>query len=175
MDRTFVIGLARDWGIALVVALLLIGGWVWFFGGGPVSGSAPALRAQSLDGSTFDLSEREPAPILLNFWATWCGPCRSEIPALSAYADQHPEVPIIGVSVDEQATLGQLKRFKDRNDMRYQVVWDHSGAASRAWGVSTLPTTFAVSQDGHIVDHRVGTVSTATLETMARRATSHKH
>ena len=174
MDRSFLIGLARDWGIALVAALLLIGGWVWFFGGGPASGDAPALRAQTLNGETFDLHEGEPGPILINFWATWCGPCRSEIPALSAYADD-AEVPLLGVSVDEQTSLAQLERFKKRNDMRYEVVWDQTGAASRAWGVGTLPTTFAVSQDGHIVDHRVGTVTTATLKTMAKRAVEHGH
>lgn len=175
MDRRFVLGLVRDWGIALVVAIALFSGFIWFFGGGAVTGSARPLRAVTLEGEPFELSAYQGQTVILNFWATWCGPCKAEIPELSAFARDNPQVALIGVSVDEGMPLPRLRRFVETNDMAYTVVHDPTGASSRGWGVSSLPTTYALSPDGHIVDHKVGRVDRAALGRMVDKAKAHAH
>jgi thiol-disulfide isomerase/thioredoxin len=175
VDRRFVLGLVRDWGIALVVAIALFGAFIWFFGGGPVSGSARPLRAVTLDGEAFELSALEGRPVIVNFWATWCGPCKAEIPELSAFARENPDITLLGVSVDEGMPIARLRRFVETNDMAYTVVHDPTGASSRGWGVSSLPTTYALSPDGHIVDHKVGRVDRAALSRMVAKARAHAH
>lgn len=175
MDRSFLLGLARDWGIALVAAILLMAGFVYFFGSSPVTGSARPLRAQTLDGEPFDLADLQDKPVILNFWATWCGPCRTEIPEISAFADATPDIHVVGVSVDEGIALSRLRQFAERNRMTYTVVHDTDGTVGRTWEVSTLPTTYAISADGHIVAHRVGTVDRNSLGRMAVQAREHHH
>ena len=176
MDRGFLLGLARDWGIALVVAIALFSGFLYFFGGGgAATGSARPLRAVTLDGEPYELSIDGARPIVLNFWATWCGPCKAEIPELSAFATERPDVLLVGVSVDEELSTARLQRFVQQNKMTYEVVHDPTGSASRAWGVSSLPTTYALSADGHIVEHKVGRVDRAALGRMVDKAAAHAH
>lgn len=169
-------GLVRDWGVALVAAVLIFSVFAWFFGGGNVAtGAAPALTGTDLDGEPFALPAPPDEPVLINFWAMWCGPCRAEIPEISAFASENPAIRVLGVSVDDAGSLARLRRFAKQNDMRYPVIHDNTGATGNAWGVSTLPTTFAVSADGHIADHHVGTLNRHGLARMLEQARGHAH
>jgi thiol-disulfide isomerase/thioredoxin len=176
VGRSFWLGLARDWGIALLAAIGLFVGASYLFGpSGPVGGTAPPLRGVALDGAAFDLALEPEVPILLNFWATWCGPCRHEIPEISAFATEHPEVIVIGVSVDEGISLQRLARFAQTTGVTYRIVLDDAGRDAGRWGVSTLPTTFALSADRHIASSRVGTVDRKVLGQMLQDARTHAH
>lgn len=66
-----------------------------------IGAPAPDFTVEVIDGGKFTLSEARGQPIVLNFWASWCGPCRDEIPDISAYADANPQVHVIGVSVED--------------------------------------------------------------------------
>ena len=96
MDRSFLAGVARDWGIALILAVVVFVAWQLFRGGGPGLGEeAPDFTLRTLDGESITLSELEGQTVVLNFWATWCGPCKAEIPELSAFQRDNPDVKLV--------------------------------------------------------------------------------
>jgi peroxiredoxin len=176
MDRAFVLGLLRDWGLALVVAVAIFVGWSWLFGGGPVAtGDAPDFALHDLSGEQVVLSGLQGQPVVLNFWATWCGPCKAEIPELNAFAEANSGVALLGISTDDGISPAKLKAFADRMKMAYPVLHDLSGEVARDWGVMKLPTTFVVSADGHITTHKVGMISEDSLSAMVAAARDHTH
>ena len=172
MDKPFLSGLLRDWGIALVVAVGIFVAWNVFMGGPVNKGRIDGVPLTDLSGRQVDLANyyRGDKPIVLNFWATWCGPCIREIPEFIKFQDNHPEVTVIGVSLDENKTLAALSAFVRRRDINYEILYDDQGLAGRAFGVSTLPTTYVLSPDGTIRQVRVGALTESTLNRMVQAA-----
>ena len=167
VDWVFVKGMLRDWGIALGLAAVVLGGWRLLATSSHVSaGAAPDFTLTDLDGNEVKLSDLEGQKVVLNFWATWCGPCRSEIPELAAFQAAHPDVKLLGISVDERLSAEGVARVAERLGARYPILHDPYGAAGTPYGVNTLPTTFVVDEGGDIVDTRVGAVSQRGLERM---------
>jgi cytochrome c biogenesis protein CcmG, thiol:disulfide interchange protein DsbE len=128
---------------------------------------APDFTLTTLDGTQVRLSELRGRPVVLNFWATWCPPCRGEMPQLEAasrrYADQ---VAVIGVNQVEPA--GTVQAFANEVGLTYPIPLDSSGVASRLYGVRSLPTTFFIDRDGMIRQIQVGGLTEATLADMLR-------
>jgi cytochrome c biogenesis protein CcmG, thiol:disulfide interchange protein DsbE len=120
----------------------------------------PAYTAQSLDGSAFDLAKERGNVVLLNLWATWCGPCRAEIPELQAlhakYAAQRFKV--IGVSVDE-GPAADVKAFVDEQKMTYPVVLDPQGKLASVLETTVLPTSVILDRKGTVVWKSAGMVT----------------
>ncbi len=108
------------------------------------------LSLKKLDGNTFQASELKGKVILVNFWASWCGPCREEIPDLEElyknFKDQG--VVILGVSVDE--SIEDAQSFMNEAKVSYPVVWDGpSGDVAKVFkGFSVLPTSYLIDQSG---------------------------
>lgn len=117
-------------------------------------GLAPDFALHDTDGKVVRLSELRGRPVLVNFWGTWCGPCRAELPGLASFARKHPEVTVLGLAVDS-GSWRQLARSRKELDIPFTVLESES-AVSRAWGVSVLPTTFLVDADGHVAQSHVG-------------------
>ena len=176
MDRSFILGLVRDWGLALVVAVVIFVGWSWLFGGGPAaSGDAPDFALNDIQGEPVVLSELRGQPVVVNFWATWCGPCKVEIPELNAYAADNQDVALLGISTDDGMPPGKLQAWTKKLNIGYRVLHDSRGEVAREWGVIKLPTTFVISADGHITTHKVGMLTESSLAAMVDAARDHSH
>jgi cytochrome c biogenesis protein CcmG/thiol:disulfide interchange protein DsbE len=126
---------------------------------------APAIVFETFDGETWRLSEHlseDGRPVVLNLWASWCPPCRREIPEISAFADAHPEVFVVGVAVDD--------RFEDALELAtelqptYLVGFDTTGVVRAHYPSFGLPVTHIIDGDGRIVRTLDGIVDRVRLE-----------
>lgn len=112
---------------------------------------APSLEAQQLDGSPFSLESLRGRWVAVTFWATWCGPCRSEMPTLEAFHQSvaGQGVVVLGVSIDRRAE--PVGPFLQRLGVTFPNVWDRSGRAARDWQASSIPLTWIVDPAGRLV------------------------
>jgi cytochrome c biogenesis protein CcmG/thiol:disulfide interchange protein DsbE len=168
MDRRFVIDLVKDWGLALVIAWVLMALWRFFSPPAPdPGGEAPPLVMNTIEGEHVDLAALPEKWVIVNFWATWCGPCRKEIPDLAAFHTAHPEVALLGVSVDVNLDAEALREKSEAMGINYPVLKDSSGVAD-AWRVQVYPTTFVIDADRHIRTVHVGPLTRTELETLIK-------
>jgi cytochrome c-type biogenesis protein len=120
----------------------------------------PAYAATRIDGQPFDLAGERDKVVLLNLWATWCGPCRFEIPELEAmhkeYAAKGFEV--VGVSVDEGGAEG-VRDFVKEQQMTYPIVLDPEGKLATVFQTSVLPTSALVDRKGRVVWKKYGLIT----------------
>ena len=100
------------------------------------------------DGRGADLASLRGKPVVLNFWATWCGPCRAEMPDLVALHGGNADVVVLEVNVREE--LDAIEKFAAEFGMMMPVVQDQEGAIGRAYGVRNMPTTVFIKADGTI-------------------------
>lgn len=144
----------------LVAAILAaIGGAIWM-----ALPDAPASVQQGDQFKPFALPDvqgklhpqQSGAVTLLNFWATWCPPCRSEIPSMTALYDHYAEkgLNIVAVSVDRD--LGNLDAFMQEYRMPFLVLHDAESNVSRQYGVYRYPESFLIDREGRVVEHLVG-------------------
>lgn len=116
----------------------------------------PSVTLKDLDGNIVNLSEisNDGKPIIINFWATWCSPCKRELSAINdLYVDWVDEtgVKLIAVSVDDQRTVDRVKPYVDGSGWEYDILLDTNADLKRAMGVNNVPFTFLVNGDGEIV------------------------
>ena len=128
----------------------------------------PELAMQTLDGRTITSEDLQGKVTLVNFWATWCGPCRAEIPDLIKLQARYPEqLQVIGISTDE-AGEQVVESFAAQFGINYPIVMS-TPELNRAFpGVMALPTSFIVDPDGRVVRTHVGLVNPGILEQEAR-------
>lgn len=157
----------RSLGIAVFAALALAGGPL--AAAAPVIGRpAPALVATLLDGRHFDLAQERGKVTIVNFWATWCGPCRAEMPALDAFhrAFKSRGLVLVGISVDRSADSDRVKsvlaRFGYPGAMLDQV-------SANGFGVpAVIPLTYVIGRDGVLRAILRPDVTPVTAESLAR-------
>ncbi|MDB6063105.1 MAG: thiol-disulfide isomerase-like protein [Verrucomicrobiaceae bacterium] len=112
--------------------------------------SAPDFALKSTEGSNIRLSEHRGEVILLNFWASWCGPCRQEMPQLNALQERYKKLGfnVVGVNVDKDSALA-TKLLKDI-PVSFPVLLDDTGSVSSSYNVSAMPTTVLIDRDGNM-------------------------
>ncbi len=130
-----------------------------------VGSMMPAYAARNLKGGTFDVTAERGNVLLLNVWATWCGPCRYEIPELEKlhgkYAAQRFKV--IGVSIDDGEEAA-VKKFVDENKVSYPIVLDPEAKMADMLQTSVLPTTVLLDRQGKIVWKKYGAIEAGEAE-----------
>ncbi len=119
--------------------------------------SAPNFRLKTADGSTLELADYKGKVIILDFWATWCPPCRREIPGFIRLYERYQDrgLVIIGVSLDQYGWRA-VKPFMENYRINYPIVLGNQQVANQYGGIRTIPTTFIIDRNGNIVDRVVG-------------------
>lgn len=113
---------------------------------------APDFTVELADGGTFTLSEARGGPVVVNVWASWCPPCRAEMPALQAvWEDVAPSgVMVLALNATRQDTPAAARRFAERFGLTLPIGFDVSGEVERLYQVRALPTTFFIDAEGVI-------------------------
>src|SRR6185436_12309861 len=121
-----------------------------------------------LDGREWSSGAWRGKVVLVNFWATWCGPCRAEIPDLIALQEKYrDQLQIIGVSEDE-APAEDVRQFAAQHRMNYPVVMTSAPIRELFSGVNALPTSFILDRESRLVQKHVGMLTAAVTELEAR-------
>lgn len=126
---------------------------------------APPFSLPDLDGSLVGLEDFAGQTVVLNFWATWCGPCRLEIPSFSKFATQNPNIPVLGIAIDGE--VEQLRAARDNLGISYPIL-RADVKTLEAYGVSGVPTTVVVRGDGKVRGAHVGPLFRPQLWWMTR-------
>jgi thiol-disulfide isomerase/thioredoxin len=123
----------------------------------PASKPTPALHLTSLDGKEWNLSQLRGKVVVVNFWASWCGPCVDELPVLNALARQAPErVAVVGVNYKEP--LDSIERFSKDHPFAYPLLRDRTGDMFKQWTAGVMPTTILVDRQGRARWRSVGEI-----------------
>lgn len=126
--------------------------------------AAPTFALQAIGGEVFDLAghlANDGRPVVLNLWASWCAPCRAEMPAIDTSSQRHPEVAFVGVAVQDD--LDKATAFADEIAVSYTLAFD-DGTVEDAYPVLGLPATFFIAGDGTIVKRHFGIVTIDSLD-----------
>ncbi len=169
--RRTVLGVASGLALAaLVVVALTLGGGIGGTSGPsqpPVAASSFSLAALGHPGQRVSLAGYAGRPVLINFFASWCVPCRRETPLLARfYREQHGRVLVIGIDSNDEAPAAV--RFTRSAAVGYPVGVDPAGTVASSYGIIALPQTFMLNARHQIVRHIVGEVTPAELSSWAR-------
>lgn len=177
----------RRWGpgilTALVVGVVVLGVVVLGEGGSSSPGRAAEITVPALaspggggnqapdfaltlyDGTEFNLARHlteDGRPVFLNFWASWCPPCRAEMPDISTAAERHPEIFFLGIAVSDSPEAAAA--FAAESDVSYPLGHDATGAIERHYPSPGLPATFLISGSGEILRTYVGQMPPSLIE-----------
>jgi cytochrome c biogenesis protein CcmG/thiol:disulfide interchange protein DsbE len=176
--------------VILAVTLMLIGGRYLNQRGGMAGGTgalagadikgveAPDFELKALDGKTVKLSDLRGKAVLLNFWATWCGPCKVEMPWLVDLQKKYGEqgLQIVGIAMEDDPA--PVEEFTKNIGVNYTILMGKN-AVGDAYSVLGLPTTYYIDRSGKILDRHIGLVSLSEIEehiktSLASQAAGHK-
>ncbi len=121
------------------------------FGALQIGDPVPDFTLQDLDGNTTTLSSLKGQPVIINFWATWCAPCRIEMPELQAAFDEHKENGLVILAVDQEEPPDIVRSFfYDEMGLTFTPLLDTDGQIAQIYGAVNFPTTFFVNPEGDI-------------------------
>ena len=136
-----------------------------------LSSPAPDFSLVSLDGKTTRLSDFRGKAVLLNFWATWCGPCKIEMPWFVDFQKQYGSqgLQIVGVAMDD-ASKEDIGKFAKDMGVNYPILIGKEAVGDQYGGVPALPETFIIARDGKIMDKIIGLRGKAEIEDAIKKA-----
>ena len=130
---------------------------------------APPFLVNALDGEMISTADWHGKVVLVNFWATWCPPCREEIPALIRLQDQYKDrLQIVGISMDDEDQANRVAEFAKQSGINYPIVMASPEMIAEYGGVPALPTSFVVNPNGGVVQKHVGLHEPAEYEAEVR-------
>jgi thiol-disulfide isomerase/thioredoxin len=159
---------------AIVLVVAAVGVWFTLLQPAPMPSKpaiaqagipAPQIALPVVGGGVSDLTADRGKVVLLNFWATWCEPCKSEMPGLQRLARELRDQPFRLYSVDLQEDAEQIQAFERQYGLDLYAVMDQDGDATRAYGVRALPSTFLIDQHGVLHLLRLGPLAAGGPET----------
>ncbi len=153
-----------------IFVLISAAAWIWLSAapqGNTTQGGIPApqegfqapdFQLETFTGDEYTLSELRGMPVLINFWASWCPPCRSEMPAIQRVYDEFQDqgFVVLAVNSTHQDNLGDAITFAQIRKLTFPILLDRDGSVGNLYEVRSLPTTFFVDPQGKIQDVVVG-------------------
>lgn len=128
---------------------------------------APDFTVENEQGETVRLSDYKGVPVVLNFWASWCPPCKAEMPHFDLVSGEYQQDEVVFLMVDMVGGNGETKEvgmnYVKSQGFGFTVLYDTAQNASNTYGISSLPTTFFINADGYIESGVTGTIDEATL------------
>jgi peroxiredoxin len=121
-------------------------------------GPAPALELRGLDGKPYRLADLRGNVVLINFWATWCAPCREEMPSIQHLTQRLAGRPFLALAVNLDEPETRIRRFLSESSLDLTVLLDPGRQAAKAWNARILPASFVVGTDGAIRYNVVGEI-----------------
>lgn len=136
--------------IALAFALALIASPLLAETTVDAANKAADFTLKAADGSNYRLAEQRGELVLINFWASWCGPCRQEMPQLDKLAAEFADlgVQVVGINVEQETA--DAEQFLKASPVSFPILWDGSNSTAKAYAVSGMPTTVIVDRNGDI-------------------------
>jgi thiol-disulfide isomerase/thioredoxin len=131
---------------------------------------APQIALPVVGGGTSNLVAERGKVVLVNFWATWCEPCKAEMPALQQLADELRDRPFVLYSVDLQEDAAQVEEFERQYGLTLFAVLDENAEMTRAYGVRVLPSTFLIDQQGVLRQQHLGPLVAGDADTLWSQA-----
>ena len=140
---------------------MMLGGLIALLG---VKGNAPDFTVLNERGQSVQLSDYRGKPVVVNFWATWCTPCQSELPAFeSAYEEYKKDIQFMMVNLttkeDSIGGVSDIKNFIHQNGYDFPVFFDTKGELVKAYDTSAIPVTLFIDKKGDLVYQHVGAMS----------------
>jgi peroxiredoxin len=118
--------------------------------------ATPPLELVDSKGATHRLSDYRGRVVLLNFWATWCEPCRAELPSIERLRTALAGRPLVVLAVQMGGSARTARDVAEDLSLRFPLLLDRDSKATAAWGVNTLPTSFLIDTDGAVAFQHVG-------------------
>lgn len=127
--------------------------------------SAPAFSVKTVDGRSLRLSDLKNKPVIIDFWATWCGPCRASMPHLNEMHERYGAkgLSVIGMSVDE-AGSAPVKKFATKLGVKFTIAMANDEVLDAYGPIRSIPTTFFINRKGDIVRRVVGYIDKETMD-----------
>ena len=125
-------------------------------------GATPPLELKDVNGGAHDLARYKGKVVLINFWATWCEPCRQEMPSIQRLRDKFAGKPFVVLAINVDEPDARVRRFLEQTLLDLPVLMDPNKTATRGWGVRVMPTTFLVGPDGRIRYRSMGDMDWST-------------
>lgn len=125
---------------------------------------APDFTLTDLAGKEVKLTNYRGKKVMLNFWATWCPPCKAEMPAMEkVYQQKSAEIEILAINLDPQ---NDVSGFVNENKLSFPVLLDKNGAVQQAYSIISIPTTFIIDEKGVIIKKYIGSMTHEQMEEM---------
>ena len=126
--------------------------------------TAPDFEAQDKDGNNVLLSDYFGKPIVLNLWASWCSPCKSEMPYFEEAYKNNPDIQFLMVNMTAGDDIKDAKAFIKKEGYTFPVLYDVTGEAAYVYQAESLPMTIFIDENGNMVTYGVGAFDKATLQ-----------
>ncbi|RKQ31354.1 redoxin domain-containing protein [Oceanobacillus halophilus] len=128
-----------------------------------IGNKAPDFEVTTLKGEEIQLSDLEGKPVMLNFWATWCPPCRTEMPDMQKFQENH-DVTVLAVNLtDTEANKESVNQFVEQFGLTFQVGLDSDGSVAKTYRINPIPTTFMIDSKGEISHKTFGAMKYETM------------